>query len=410
MHRRDDLPSHPKGPYYYLNGLLDDWMVSSDAVFQHEDEAHSWIHGSMVDVARRLVNVFMSGVVLPTGELFRRGVNSLDDVMDSPVFRKLGVTYTDLSNRLIRLYRAGVDTVAEDLFRRGVDSLDDILNSANWNKVGAAYSSVEGSIIRILRGVAPESADNLFKRGENTLDDVVNSPFWKKVASEYIGIEGQISAVFRSLLVEPAGNLFKRGENSLGDVADDSIFRRLSVAFTDTLWRLIALYQTATGVTAPGDNVMVSGVTPVTEAQLPSTVAFKNRENVFSVNQTIDGAASIQRVQGTGTINTARDSLIMGPDAENFFMSRSRWGKFIFNYLTPKPPSENSVFEVYNNGTDLVKLIDCVSKGGGLDETDKVLLKNPFDSAGNPLTRVVITPGTVDLGLVAEPGTLQISY
>lgn len=79
---------------------------------------------------------------------------------------------------------------------------------------------------------------------------------------------------------------------------------------------------------------------------------------------TVNGGVLVNNILGGYSTQYPNDTIILGNGSQsNFFLDRNVSGAFIFGYNTPKINTIQSPFQVYNNSTDRVLLLSCVSAG-----------------------------------------------
>jgi hypothetical protein len=109
--------------------------VTEDAVLQHETPLHKLIHGGMVDSIRRLINVYRNTITEPVTNLFKRGVDNLDDVLDSSTFRRVKATATDVNGN--------IDLTGTGFVGKNIDNIAD---GTTFHRPKAGALDVNGNI------------------------------------------------------------------------------------------------------------------------------------------------------------------------------------------------------------------------------------------------------------------------
>lgn len=82
------LPSHPGGPYPFGPPRQPEHKVTEEGILQHENEGRRFVHGSLLDSARRIISVFKGGSPEPVANFFKKGFDTMDDVLDGASFTR----------------------------------------------------------------------------------------------------------------------------------------------------------------------------------------------------------------------------------------------------------------------------------------------------------------------------------
>lgn len=122
--------------------------------------------------------------------------------------------------------RGGTEEPPTNLFKRGSDTLGDVLATPTRSFFHPSFSDTAFQPISILRGGVNEGADNLFKRGSNTMTDVADDSTYRRVGAAYTDISNRLASVYRGAAVEPADNLFKIGVNTVDQIAEGATYKR----------------------------------------------------------------------------------------------------------------------------------------------------------------------------------------
>lgn len=181
MRQDDNFPSHPGRPFSWTPGRIAESAVTDEGVTQHENETRRFVSGSFVDTSRRPFAIYRGGGVEPAGNLFKRGVDSLDDVQDSSLWGRISAGYRNGSGAVLGVYARSTQLLGDNVFQRGYHTLDDVQDSSIWGRINVGYRNTGGAVTAVLQSGVALPGDNVFKRGFHTLADVLDGGGYGRV-------------------------------------------------------------------------------------------------------------------------------------------------------------------------------------------------------------------------------------
>jgi hypothetical protein len=200
MRQDDNFPSHPGRPFSWTPGRIAESAVTDEGVTQHENETRRFVSGSFVDTSRRPFAIYRGGGVEPAGNLFKRGVDSLDDVQDSSLWGRISAGYRNGSGAVLGVYARSTQLLGDNVFQRGYHTLDDVQDSSIWGRINVGYRNTGGAVTAVLQSGVALPGDNVFKRGFHTLADVLDGGGYGRV-----NLSGGVYSVTGDLTASGAG-------------------------------------------------------------------------------------------------------------------------------------------------------------------------------------------------------------
>lgn len=128
--------------------------------------------------------------------LFQKAIDSLDSVLDSATFRRVGAGYVDASNRITALWNGSALRAVTDFFDKTLNTLDNVANGSTYARTIAADLS-SGRVMKV--GVAGASTKVLKAAADGTLSaaqvDSTMVDSTVALASDTLALAGRVDAL-----------------------------------------------------------------------------------------------------------------------------------------------------------------------------------------------------------------------